>query len=303
MIPKATHEWTLEIWWTILNVAVLEDGRRVINQASVFKAFWRTRRWRSQSETWRVLLRPPFIDANNLQSFIWSDLEGVLMKINYQNINWSKIEWFDAQILPLLCKVYLDAREAKSLTPQQLPLARASEVVLLSLSKIGIIALVDEATWYQYDREKDELQKILKAYISEELLPWQKKFPDIFYRELFRLNGWDFTVNWIKKRPWVVGKWTNALIYEQLPNWVLKELQEKTPVSESWNKTARYHQSLSMDIWNPHLQAQINQIITLFQLSDNMEHMWKQFEVLKKRKSGQLQIPFSFDSKWHTIEK
>ena len=28
------------------------------------------------------------------------------------------------------------------------------------------------------------LQKILKAYISEELLPWQKRFPDIYYKEL-----------------------------------------------------------------------------------------------------------------------
>lgn len=66
-------------------------------------------------------------------------------------------------------------------------------------ARVGITALVDEATGYQYDREKNELQKILKAYIAEDLLPWQKRFPDIYYKELFRLNGWDFTVNGIKK--------------------------------------------------------------------------------------------------------
>mgnify|MGYP003561277120 CR=1 FL=1 len=50
-----------------------------------------------------------------------------------------------------------------------------------AFARVGITALVDEATGYQYERENDELQKILKAYISEELLPWQKRFPDIFY--------------------------------------------------------------------------------------------------------------------------
>ncbi len=61
----------------------------------------------------------------------------------------------------MLCKVYLDARENKVLKTQQLPLARASEILLLGLSNIGITALIDEATGYQYEREKNELQKIL----------------------------------------------------------------------------------------------------------------------------------------------
>ena len=70
-----------------------------------------------------------------------------------------------------------------------------------SFARVGIIALIDEATGYQHEREQDELQKLLKAYIAEELLPWQKRFPDVFYQELFRLNGWDYTVRGIKRRP------------------------------------------------------------------------------------------------------
>ena len=80
-------------------------------------------------------------------------------------------------------------------------IADQCELLIRSFAKIGIIALVDEATGYQYTREKNELQKILKAYISPELLPWQSRFPPIFYTELFRLNGWDYTVSGIKKRP------------------------------------------------------------------------------------------------------
>ena len=108
-------------------------------------------------------------------------------------------------------------------------IAERSKQLVRGFATIGIIALIDEATGYQYTREKDELQKILKAYISAELLPWQKRFPDVFYKELFRLNGWNFTIQDIKKRPGVIGTWTNRLIYEQLPKGVLEELKAKVP--------------------------------------------------------------------------
>jgi hypothetical protein len=298
---KATHEGKINIGENELNVAVLEDGTRIITQSAVFKAFGRTKRGRAKSDM-RVLNRPAFVDAHNLQPFIGEDLERVLNPIKYISKNDNETEGFNAEILPKLCKVYLDARERKKLVSQQLPLARASEILLLGLSDIGIKALVDEATGYQYEREKDELQKILQKYISQELLPWQKTFPDIFYKELFRLNGWDFTVNGIKKRPGVIGTWTKKLVYEELPKGVLEELESNVPKSESGNKTARFHQLLTDDIGNPHLKAQINQIVTLFQLSDDMKHMWSQFEKLKSRQIGQLELPFDFDDKGHTIE-
>ena len=203
--------------------------------------------------------------------------------------------------MPKVCEVWLKAREEKTLQVSQLPKALKAEILMRSLAKIGITALVDEATGYQYDREKYELQKIFKAYISEELLPWQKMFPDIFYKELFRLNGWDFNVNGIKKRPGVIGTWTKKLIYEELPRGVLEELEKNTPKSLNGNKIARLHQSLTIDIGNPHLKEQINKIITLFQLSDNMEHMWYQFEKLRDRQRGQLDLPFKFDEEGYTI--
>ncbi|MCL2572551.1 MAG: hypothetical protein FWE11_09130, partial [Defluviitaleaceae bacterium] len=52
---------------------------------------------------------------------------------------------------------------------------------------------------------------------------------------------------------------------------------------------------------NSHLAGQINQIITLFQLSDNMQHMWAQFEKLQWRQMGQMELPYAFDDKGHTI--
>ncbi|HEF3493039.1 TPA: P63C domain-containing protein, partial [Campylobacter coli] len=149
-------------------------------------------------------------------------------------------------------------------------------------------------TGYQYERERDELQKILKAYISEELLKWEKRFPDDFYKELFRLNGWDFTTKGIQKRPAIIGKWTNTLIYEQLPKGVLEELKEITP------KNARYHQSLSKDIGQPNLTAQIYKVIGIMQTSDNMKQMWENFKKIKLREQDE---DIEFDEKGRLKEK
>jgi hypothetical protein len=153
---------------------------------------------------------------------------------------------------------------------------------------IGIIALIDEATGYQYDRNRDELQVILKAYISEELLKWQKRFPDSFYIEMFRLRGWDYNIKNIKKRPGVIGIWTNNLIYDRLPTGVLAELKRRTPKDEKGHRKHRYHQLLTEDVGNPHLSNQITAVVTLMRASSN----WRSFERLFARAFGQQEIDF-----------
>lgn len=288
---KATHEGKIKIGENSLSVAVLEDGTRVITQSAVFKAFGRTKRGRMREDI-RVPNMPAFIDANNIQPFINEDLRGVLNTITYLSKNGTKSDGYDANILPLMCKMYLDARQAKVLKPQQLTLVRASEILLLGLSKVGITALVDEATGYQYKREKDALQAILKAYISEELLKWQKMFPDTFYFEIFRLNGWDYTVNGINKRPGVIGKWTQELIYKQLPKGVLEELKEKTPKSSSGNYTARFFQNLTQDIGHPALTAQIYKVIGIMNISSSWDDFKRNFNRMVDRNNGQTELNF-----------
>ena len=52
------------------------------------------------------------------------------------------------KFLPLVADLYLRAREAGILTPQQIPTAQKAEMLVRSLARIGITALVDEATGY-----------------------------------------------------------------------------------------------------------------------------------------------------------
>ena len=272
-ILKSLADGVLKIGDTELDVAVLEDGTRMITQTAVFRALGRDPRGNS-----RIDQIPAFMDAKNLQSLISSDLREVIKRVPYLDKNNREKEGYKADILPLVADLYLRARQAGILTTNQIDTAQKAEILIRSLARIGITALVDEATGYQYERERNELQKILKAFISEELLKWEKRFPDDFYKEIFRLNGWDFTVSGIKKRPSIIGKWTNTLIYNELSVGVLQELKENTP------KHARYHQRLTLDIGQPNLTAQIYKVIGIMQSSDNMQEMWERFKKIKTRK-------------------
>jgi len=296
---KATHDSAdnpLKIGNIDIPCYVLENGTRVISLRGLNTAF--TGKYGGGVGVQKM---PRFLAIKGVNSLISTDLMARIMNpIEFKPKTGRSAFGYEATLLPEICEVLLDANKAGVLGDSVQ--ADIAETLIRGFARVGIIALIDEATDYQYDREKDELQKILKAYISEALLPWQKRFPDTFYRELFRLNGWDFDVKGIKKRPGVVGTWTNKLVYDQLPPGVLDELKKNTPKSPSGNRQHRYHQLLTEDIGNSHLSGQINQIITLFQLSDNMQHMWAQFEKLQWRQLGQIELPFSFDGKGHTIE-
>ncbi len=307
MLPHAVYNGMVDIADFKIRCYNLNTGERVLSREGILRALGRTGNPKYKEEVEdgtdvQLFQTPVFLRAENLKPFISNDLITSSQPIVFETDGKRKAYGYRAELLPQICYVYVDAEKAGVLSPKQKIVAERCHILIRGFATVGIIALVDEATGYQYTREKDELQKILKAYISPELLPWQKRFPDVFYKELFRLNGWDFTVNGIKNRPGVIGTWTKKLVYEQLPKGVLDKLKEITPKSESGNYTHRLHQSLTIDVGEPNLTAQINQVVTLFLLSDNMEDMWGKFRKLLLRQSGQLEIPFAFDEKGHTKE-
>jgi len=270
-ILKSTHHGTLKIGDTELKCAVLNNGSRIISKSAIFRAFKKTKRGRAKNER-REPNMPAFLDAKNLQPFVSEDLKKLLSPVKY--ITWNKkiTEGFRAEILPLLCDVYLQARDMRALFPQQIQLSKVAEILVRSFSKIGIVALVDEATGYQDIRKRNELQEILRAYISEELLPWTKRFPDEFYKHMFRLKNLPYDPASVK-RPSFIGKLTNDLIYKKLPPGVLEELKTITPRSRGGNYTARFHQNLTEDIGHPHLKGQLQQVMVLMKISPN----WRVF--------------------------
>src|SRR6185312_6528107 len=83
---------------------------------------------------------------------------------------------YPATLLADICDAVLAARKAGVLQKQQEHIAAQAEILVRGFARVGIIALVDEATGYQRDRAADALSKILEAFIEKELQPWVKTF-------------------------------------------------------------------------------------------------------------------------------
>ena len=207
-----------------------------------------------------------------------------------------KISAFRAESLPEICEVLLKARDFAlknnlELGSRQKSVIEHADILIRSFAKVGIIALVDEATGYQFEREKDALQDIHKKFIAEELQKYEPQFSNEFYREIFRLNGWPYTVRQIKygERPSVIGTWTKKYVYGALPNGILEILLGKTPRDEKGRLTNKLFQNLNPKDGIEALQDQLKACVLLMNISDD----WKDFERLWNKKFGQLEIPFS----------
>jgi P63C domain len=171
--------------------------------------------------------------------------------------------------------------------------AKAADTLIRAFATIGIIALVDEATGYQAEREKDELQTMLAAYVAPEFLPWTKRFPPEFYEQIFRLRGWQYRPLNLK-RPRLVGKLTSELVYEKLPDGLLEELRKKNPADETGRRKRKHHQQLlTNDIGNPHLEKHLAVIITLMKISPNWRVFMNHFARAFPAKVEQMTFEFA----------
>lgn len=287
-LPRASHEGDLEIPGIVpLRVANLEDGRRVMTSRAVLEALGRP--WKG---TYQRTERPSFIDAKNLDCFVSDELVSVLTPVEFINNRGQTVSGYQADLLPLVCETYLRARDAGDvLNKRQREVADKADLIMRGLAKVGIYSLIDDATGYTRIRARDELQAILSAYISPELLPWTRRFPDAFYEQLHRVRGWEYRPG-NNARNGYIGKLTRALIYDPLPPGVREELEKKNPyLSERKGRKHHHHQLLTKEVGEPHLDKQITVVTTLLRISDNWEEFLKHFSKAYPPTEGLFSLP------------
>ena len=136
-LPKSTHEGFIEIGDNTLACAVLDNGVRLLSQSAVYKALDRSPTSRSKSGN-RADQMPSFLDANNLQPFVSQALKDMIKEVEYEAQNGKINKGYNARKIPLVAKVYLDARRENVLTSKQLPVAEASEIIISVLAQLGI---------------------------------------------------------------------------------------------------------------------------------------------------------------------
>lgn len=256
---------------TRIPCAVLQiDGNviRVINNSGMFRAFKRNPHGAS-----RVSGFPPVIGGKKIAQFISTDDLNKFEPIEY-NIGGKSLLGYDAITIPIICDAYLEAEKQNALTKNQIKALEQAKIILRALAKVGITALIDEATGYQYEREYNALQELLKRYISEELMKWQSRFPRAYYKEIYRLYGWEFDPT-TTRRPQYIGSFTNKYVYDLFPNPVIDEIKSRNPkIISSSNKKYRkykYFQYLTQDIGLPQLDQHVAKLIGVMKLSDNID--------------------------------
>ncbi len=190
---------------------------------------------------------------------------------------------FEATDLIDICQMYMYANRDGKLFKSQIHLARQAETIVFAFAKLGVVAVIDEATNYQYVRDRLALNDLLEKYVVDEARKWVRKFPNDFYKEIFRLNRWTFNPNNFSKGPRVIGKWTREIVYARFPVPVLEKLYDLNPLTEKGYRKHKLHSFLTEDIGNPELQEYISNVTFLMKSSSN----WKGFRQLFARAIGQ----------------
>lgn len=272
--PKAAYEGQIAIGDITISCAVLEDGTRLLTQTDFMQALGRTPRAMGIRDRDAFEQVPPILRGKSLKPFISEDLLSASAPMRFQTLKGNFASGYRAELLPKVCEVFLEARAQGELPTNQQHIAKHCEILTRGLAQLGIIALVDEATGYQYVRARNALEEILEKFIATEFRKWVKTFPDDFYREMFRLRAWEFKEDTVRKTP-LVGKITLDLVYDRLAPGVRKRLEELNPRNEKGRRKHKLFQRLTEDVGDPSLRAHLASVITLMKVNEEWDGFMK----------------------------
>lgn len=289
---KIIHEGEITLGEVVIPCYVLEDGTRVLSGRAMQESLKMVDEEDKTKGTAGTRLNR-YLEQKSLQAFIYKgkELDHFEPIICYRGEQ--KINGYEATVLADICDAFLEARKSINLSSRQKIIADQCEILIRGFARVGIIALIDEATGYQYERERFELQKILNAYVSDEILKWQLTFTDDFYKQVYKLWELPFIPKYIKNKPSFIGKLTTKYIYEQLPKGIIEKIKDNTGKTENGNWKYKWHQSLTPEIGREHLKKQIIEVTTLMSVSQSKEQFNALFQMKYNKKPIQLDLEFN----------
>ena len=233
---------------------------------------------------------PTFVNSNWLRPFISEEVIGVMksrIPFNYRGLTYG----YPATILADLCQAILEADRAGKTTSRQETIVRRAQILQNGFAKIGIIGLVDEVTGYQHVREELALARILEQFIAPDLQKWNKTFPEDYYREIYRLHGWDYPPEG-GNFPQFLGHYTNDIVYTRLAPGVLKELRERNPTLPTGHRAVRHHQFLTSNHGHPRLREHLASVIALMKSSKTWEGFLRKLGQVHPIIGTTMELPF-----------
>lgn len=261
---------TLTLGGLQLACHVLNDGRRVFAQQEMVAVLTGGTRHGNLAR---------YLKANPLTVEMVSKLPIIPFRIPKGNVAYG----YKATFLVDMCTAFVEAWEQDKLKDVQYSIVRRAEIMLRACAKVGIEALVDEATGYQKFRKKQELQVKLKAFIAEEMQEWVVMFPDQFWYELARLENVHYSP---RSRPLRWGKYVMAFVYDAMDKDVGNRLRALNPDP---HYKQNHHQWLAQ-YGKAELQKQLWQVIGIMQACKDMAEFRKKFAHVFKHVPLQLDL-------------
>jgi hypothetical protein len=267
-LPFSTFRGKLQIGDIQLECHVLNDGGRVFTQGEMVRAL-------TGGTDSSNLAR--YLRANPLSE---KDFSGGPIRFQIPG-NPQLAVGSEATLLIEICEAYLEARDQGTLRPSQRKMAKQAEIIVRSCAKIGIVALVDEATGYQKVRARNALQIKLQAFIADDLQDWARMFPEDFWIELARLEGVRYSP---RTRPLRWGKYVMLFVYDAIDGDIGKELRKKNPNP----RFLRNHHQWLKQFGRDKVHDQIERVITIMKLCDNMDEFRSKFARVFNKSPSQM---------------
>ncbi len=272
-LPEADTAGVLTIGDVDLDVYVLDDRRRVIAKKAMATVLG------LKSEGGNAFMRT--MSREGIRSVLTDKLqEKIENPIFFKPLRGDLTDGYDAEVLIEVCDALIQARNERKLRPSQAFLARQAEIVLRSAAKVGIVALIDEATGYR-DRVKDEYRQLFDKFIRDEFRQWDQEFPDKFFEMIYRLYGLKRQTLDSNRHPQFFGGFIRKYVYYPLANSrgaILEKLDERNPtVYAGGGRRYKLFQFLSDEIELPAFRQHLWQTVGILQVSPTKQAFERNF--------------------------
>ncbi|MEE1653541.1 MULTISPECIES: P63C domain-containing protein [Brachymonas] len=176
--------------------------------------------------------------------------------------NGRRAQFFPAGVITHIASGVIDAAIHNKLHRARLKLVPHCMTIMRALATTGEVALIDEATGYQYHRAPDALQELISKLLRQSCASWERRFHPDYYRAIYRLFGWKYQGH-DQNPPHVVGQITLRWVYGPvLPVDLMDEIRNRKGISD------KHHQWLS-EQGLAHLESQIHAVTAIARSSTN----------------------------------
>jgi hypothetical protein len=264
---------------------VLDDGERVLSQRGFLDALG----MRSGGGTMERFIKHAGLESHLSREAV-TELRNPLKMRQPRGGPLAFI--YRAPLLVDVCNAVLASYDQGTVDKSFEDVVLRAYVIVRAVAKVGIIALVDEATGYEKERAANSLAQILEAFIAKELQPWVRTFPSEYYSELFRLRGLPFPSGKVQ-RPQFFGILTNDIVYRRLAPGVLDELKRVVPKNIQGKPKNKLFQMLTNNVGYPKLREHLGAVVAIMQLSKDYPDFKAKLDRLRPAYGATLPLPFS----------